>query len=304
MRPASPGTRVTLLATLALLAITASWGSTFFLIHDLLDRVPVLDFLAVRFAIASVVLVLVSPRAIGRLSRDRLRHAVVLGALYGVAQILQTTGLGHTSASVSGFITGMYVVCTPLFAAVLLRSRIGGATWLAVLLAITGLGVLTLGDVASGLGLGYGEALTLVSAMIYALHIVGLGAWSTVSDAVGMSIVQCIVIAVICTGAAAPGGIVLPQGTADWLSVGYMALFAGAAALLGQTWAQAHLAPTRTAIIMSMEPVFAALFAVLLGGESATMRMLVGGALVLTAMLIVELVPRRRIEAEVPHIAV
>lgn len=304
MRPASPGTRVTLLATLALLAITASWGSTFFLIHDLLDRVPVLDFLAVRFAIASVVLVLVSPRAIGRLSRDRLRHAVVLGALYGVAQILQTTGLAHTAASVSGFITGMYVVCTPLFAAVLLHSRIGGATWLAVLLAITGLGVLTLGDVASGLGLGYGEALTLVSAMIYALHIVGLGAWSTVRDAVGMSIIQCIVIAVICTGAAAPGGIVLPQGTADWLSVGYMALFAGAAALLGQTWAQAHLAPTRTAIIMSMEPVFAALFAVLLGGESATMRMLFGGALVLTAMLIVEMVPRRKIEAEVPHIAV
>jgi drug/metabolite transporter (DMT)-like permease len=119
-----------------------------------------------------------------------------------------------------------------------------------------------------------------------------------------MSIVQCIVIAVICTGAAAPNGIVLPQTTADWLSVGYMALIAGAAALLGQTWAQAHLPPTRAAIIMSMEPVFAALFAVLLGGESATQRMLLGGSLVLTAMLIVELVPRRKIEAEVTHIAV
>jgi drug/metabolite transporter (DMT)-like permease len=295
---------VTLWATLALLAITASWGSTFFLIHDLLDRVPVLDFLAVRFAIASVVILLVSPRAVRRLSRDRLRHAVVLGALYGVAQILQTTGLAHTAASVSGFITGMYVVATPLFAALLLRTRIGGLTWAAVLLAIAGLGVLTLGDVSSGLGLGYGEALTLVSAMIYALHIVGLGAWSNAADALGMSIVQCIVIAVICTGAAAPGGIVLPQTTGDWLSVAYMAVFAGAAALLGQTWAQAHLPPTRTAIIMSMEPVFAALFAVLLGGESATLRMLLGGALVLAAMLIVELVPRRKIEAEVSHIAV
>ena len=111
-------------------------------------------------------------------------------------------------------------------------------------------------------------------------------------------------IAVICTVAAVPDGIVLPQTTADWLSVVYMALFAGAAALLGQTWAQAHLPPTRAAIIMSMEPVFAALFAVLLGGESATMRMLLGGSLVLTAMLIVELVPRRKIEAEVTHIAV
>jgi drug/metabolite transporter (DMT)-like permease len=303
----TPGSRVALLATLALLAITASWGSTFFLIHDLLDRVPVLDFLAVRFTIASVAILLVSPRAVRRLSKERLRHALVLGALYGVAQILQTAGLAHTAASVSGFITGMYVVATPLFAAVLLRSRIGGLTWLAVLVAITGLGVLTLGDVSSGLGLGglgYGEALTLVSAMIYALHIVGLGAWSNARDALGMSIVQCIVIAVICTGAATPGGIVLPETTTDWLSVGYMAVFAGAAALLGQTWAQAHLPPTRTAIVMSMEPVFAALFAVLLGGESATSRMLLGGALVLTAMLIVELVPRRKIEGEVSHIAV
>ena len=119
-----------------------------------------------------------------------------------------------------------------------------------------------------------------------------------------MSILQCMVIAVICAVAAAPGGIVLPDRTGDWLSIGYMALFAGAASLLGQTWAQAHLPPTRTAIIMSMEPVFAALFAVLLGGESATARMLLGGALVLSAMLLVELVPRRRIEAEVPHIAV
>ena len=135
----------------------------------------------------------------------------MLGGLYGVAQILQTAGLAHTAASVSGFITGMYVVCTPLFAALLLRTRIGGLTWIAVLLAVTGLGVLTLGDVSAGLGLGYGEALTLVSALIYALHIVGLGAWSTARDALGMSIVQCIVIAAICTVAAAPGGIVLPR---------------------------------------------------------------------------------------------
>jgi len=304
MTPASSQTRVTLLATVALLAITASWGSTFFLIHDLLERVPVVDFLAVRFTIASAALLLLSPRAIGRLSPERRRQALVLGALYGVAQILQTAGLAHTAASVSGFITGMYVVATPLFAAWLLHSRIGAMTWVAVLIAVTGLGVLTLGDVSSGLGLGYGEALTLVSALIYALHIVGLGAWSESRDALGMAILQCVVIAAICSVAAAPGGIVLPDRTGDWVAIVYMALFAGAGALLGQTWAQAHLPPTRTAIIMSMEPVFAALFAVLLGGEAATVRMLLGGALVLSAMLIVELVPRRHIEAEVPHIAV
>jgi drug/metabolite transporter (DMT)-like permease len=296
--------RTTLLATLALLAMTACWGSTFFLIHDLLDRVPVVDFLAVRFTVASVAMLVVAPRAIGRLSPDKRRHAVVLGLLYGGAQILQTAGLAHTAASISGFITGLYVVCTPLFAALLLHTRIGRMTWVAVALAIAGLGVLTLGDVSAGFDVGYGEALTFVAALVYALHIVGLGAWSTARDALGMSVLQIIVIALMCSIAAAPGGIVLPSGTADWLSVLYMALFAGAAALLGQTWAQAHLPPTRTAIIMSMEPVFAAFFAVLLGGEDPTARMLVGGALVFSAMLIVELVPRRRIEAEVPHIAV
>ena len=294
------GRRTSLLATATLLAITAMWGSTFFLIKDLVDRMPVLDFLALRFAIASVGLALLFPRALRRLSRDSWRQAGVLGLLYGVAQIMQSTGLEHTPASVSGFITGTYVVATPLFAAALLGTRITAVTWGAVLLAMAGLGVLTL----SGLSVGYGEALTFVAALLYALHIVGLGAWSDARQAIGMAIVQLMTITAVCAVITLPNGIVLPPTGRDWLSVLYMAMFAGAFAMAGQTWAQAHLPPTRTAIIMSMEPVFAALFAVLLGGESATSRMLVGGLMVLTAMLIVELVPRRRIEAEVPHIAV
>lgn len=292
--------RTTLLATAALLGITACWGSTFFLIHDLLDRIPTLDFLAVRFSIAGVLLLAVAPKAVLRLSPAVRRQAVVLGGLYGVAQILQTAGLAHTPASVSGFITGMYVVATPLLAAVLLRARITRATWLAVLLAAAGLAVLTL----QGFSIGYGEAITLVAAMLYALHIVGLGAWSSVRDALGMSILQVVMVAVICLVASAPHGIVLPDNGSDWLSVVYMAVFPAALALLGQTWAQAHLSATRTAIVMSMEPVFAAFFAVLLGGESVTLRMVVGGLMVLAAMLTVELLPRRKVEGEVHHIAV
>jgi drug/metabolite transporter (DMT)-like permease len=292
--------RTTLLATAALLAMTACWGSTFFLIKDLLDRVPTLDFLAVRFAIASIVLLIAAPRAVARLSPETRKRAAVLGLLYGVAQILQTAGLAHTAASVSGFITGMYVVATPLFAALLLRTRITPLTWAAVALAAVGLGILTL----DGFAVGYGEAITLVAALLYALHIVGLGAWSTPSEALGMSILQIVVIAAVCLVATAPDGVVLPATVSDWLSVAYMAIFAGALAMLGQTWAQAHLPATRTAIIMSMEPVFAAFFAVLVGNESPTLRMVVGGLVVLSAMLIVELAPRRKLEAEVQHIAV
>jgi drug/metabolite transporter (DMT)-like permease len=292
--------RTALVATLALLAITACWGSTFPLTKDLLDRVPVLDYLAVRFALATLALVVMFPRAVGRLSPQARRRAVVLGLLYGVAQILQTAGLEHTAATVSGFITGLYVVCTPLLAAPLLRQRIGGATWVAVVLAVAGLAVLTL----RGVSVGYGEALTFVAAVLYACHIVGLGAWSTAADAMGMAIVQLAAITVVCTLVTAPDGLVLPGSATDWASVVYMSVFAAAFALAGQTWAQAHLPPTRSAIIMSMEPVFAGFFAVLIGGESLTGRMLLGGAMVLTAMLIVELVPRRKVETEVTHLAV
>ena len=292
--------RTSLLASLALLAMTASWGSTFFLIRDLLERVPTLDFLAVRFLVAAAAMLLVAPRAVARLSPESRRHAVVLGGVYGVAQVLQTAGLAHTPASVSGFITGMYVVMTPLLAAVLLRTRIGGLTWVAVAIAAGGLAVLTL----DGVSMGYGEAITLMSAVLYALHIVGLGAWSDPRQALGMSIVQITVIAVLCSIATIPDGVVLPSTGADWASVVYMALVAGAAAMLAQTWAQAHLPPTRSAIIMSMEPVFAATFAVWLGGEPTTLRMVGGGLMVLTAMLLVELAPRRKVEGEVQHLVV
>ncbi len=301
MTTASPGRlspRATgVVATLILLFVTATWGSTFFLIKDLLDRVPVLDFLALRFAIATMTLVVLFPRAVARLSPQSRRAALVLGALYGLGQILQTAGLAHTPASVSGFITGMYVIATPLFAAPLLKQRIDRTTWLAVLLAVVGLGVLSL----SGLSIGYGEALTLVAAMLYALHIVGLGAWSRSGDAIGLTIIQLAVITVIAFVVTAPNGVTIPHRTGDWVSVVYMAVVPAALALLGQTWAQAHLPPTRTAIIMTTEPVFAAVFAVLLGGEDLTSRMLVGGTLVLVAMLLVEVRPRRKFEAEVPH---
>jgi drug/metabolite transporter (DMT)-like permease len=292
--------RAGLLATAALLAMTACWGSTFFLIRDLLDRMPVLDFLAVRFAIATVALYLLAPRALRGLSREARRYSVVLGALYGLAQILQTAGLAHTPASISGFITGLYVVLTPLLGAAILRTRLTGLTWVAALVATAGLAVLTL----EGFSLGYGEAVTLASAVLYALHIVALGAWTNAREAMGMTIIQLATITALCFVATVPDGLVLPTDPRDWWSIVYMAVFAGALALAGQTWAQAHLPAARSAIIMSMEPVFAAFFAVLLGGELLTSRILTGGSLVLAAMLIAELAPRQRIETEVPHIAV
>ena len=278
------------LATLLLVALTAVWGSTFFLIHDLVETVPPVDFLAVRFTIAAVIMVVAFWRPVRALDRRQAAIGVGLGLLYGLAQIAQTQGLATTPASVSGFITGTYVVLTPIFTAVLLRERVAGSTWAAVALATVGLALLSL----NGFSVGVGEAITLLAAVLYALHIVGLGRYSASEIAIGLSVVQMVVIAVLCLVGAAPDGIVLPSGAGQWASVLYMVAFASILALWAQTWAQAHLPATRAAIIMTVEPVFAAFFAVTFGDESVTARMLLGGALVLTAMYAVEIVARRR----------
>ena len=290
----------TRLATLLLVALTAVWGSTFFLIRDLLETVPPVDFLAVRFSLSAVIMLIVFWRPVRALSRQQVLVGVGLGALYGLAQIFQTQGLATTPASVSGFITGTYVVLTPVFTAVLLRERVAGSTWAAVGLATVGLALLSL----NGLSVGVGEAITLLAAALYALHIVGLGRYSASEIATGLSVVQMVVIALLCVVGAVPGGVVLPSTPAQWASVLYMVVFASILALWVQTWAQAHMPATRAAIVMTLEPVFAAFFAVTLGDETATLRMVVGGALVLTAMYAVELLARRRpgeLPAEVLH---
>ena len=277
------------LAVVALVAVTAAWGSTFYMLKGVVTRLPAADFLALRFWIAGVALLLLAPRSIARLDGATRRRGLVLGVLYGLGQLVQTWGLQHTSASVSGFVTGMYVVITPLLAGLVLRHRVRPVVWTAVGLATAGLAVLSL----HGFAIGPGEALTLLSATLYAGHIVGLGLWSRSRDAHGLAVLQTLVVAGVCTVTALPGGIVLPSRSGDWAVLVYMALAAGAAALLLQTWAQAHLPAVRAAIVMTMEPVWAGGFAVTLGSDRVGVRLLVGGGLVLAAMFLAELGPRR-----------
>ncbi|HEY0199240.1 MAG TPA: DMT family transporter [Rhodanobacter sp.] len=290
--------RTELLATFGLLAMTAVWGSTFVLIKDVVARMPVADFLAVRFVIAAVVMLALFGRQVVRLGRRQIVRGLLLGCIYGVGQLLQTWGLSLIAPSVSGFVTGMYVVFTPILAMLLLHQRMAGVVWLAVLLSTAGLALLSL----SGISVDAGVWLTLASAALYALHIVGLGQWSRKGEAFGMSAVQMAAIAVVCLLATLPHGPMLPPDRAAWFGVLYMALIAGAGAMLMQTWAQSHLPAARAAIVMTTEPVFAAAFAVTLGNDVLTWRMLAGGALVLGAMYLVELLPRRgELPAEAIH---
>jgi drug/metabolite transporter (DMT)-like permease len=297
--PVTTSRRIAALATFGLLAMTAVWGSTFVLIKDVVARMPVADFLAVRFAIAALVMLALFARPVWQLGRKQVMRGLLLGMVYGAGQLLQTWGLSLIAPSVSGFATGMYVVFTPILAMLLLRQRMAGVVWLAVLLSTAGLALLSL----NGVSVDIGVWLTLASAALYGLHIVGLGQWSRKGEAFGMSAVQMVAIAVVCLLATAPRGPMLPPDRSAWFAVLYMALVAGAGAMLMQTWAQSHLPATRAAIVMTTEPVFAAAFAVLLGSDVLTWRMLVGGGLILAAMYLVELMPRRgdELPAEAVH---
>ena len=273
------------IALLALLAITAVWGSTFLVVQDAVKRMPVMDFLALRFSVATLVMLAIRPTCLRGINRVGLIRGAGLGVVLGLGYIAQTYGLTHTSASVSGFITGMFVVLTPVMSWVLLRRGASRNTIIAVVLATVGLGLLSL----HGWSIGVGELLTLACALFFAIHIVGLGEWSAHYDPYSFALIQIGVVAVITLVASAPGGFTLPPDASVWGAVAVTAVLATAAGFLVQTWAQSLVPPTRAAVVMTMEPVFAGLFGVFIGGNQLTLRILGGAACVLAAMFISEI---------------
>jgi drug/metabolite transporter (DMT)-like permease len=277
--------RRALAPTLALVFVCVLWGSTFIIVKDAVRRMPVMDFLAWRFGIATLAMIVIRPRAVLRLDSRGRRLGALLGLILAAGYIAQTLGLQHTPASVSGFITGLYVVFTPLCMAVLLRRRVNAVTWIAVALATAGLALLSL----HGFSIGGGELLTLLCAVAFALHIVGLGEWSSSYDAAGLVAVQLGTVALVSIIVAAPKSLAPPPDAGVWGAVLLTALAATAVAFFLQTWAQARLSPTRAAVVMTMEPVFAGIFGVAFGGDLLNIRTVVGAALVLAAMYAVEL---------------
>ncbi len=277
------------LALLALVGATAVWGSTFVVVQDAVEQMAVLPFLVWRFAPAALVLLALRPRAVLDLDPTKRRHGVLLGLMLGTGYVLQTFGLLHTSATISGFITGMFVVFTPLIGWAVLGEPIARPVWWAVALATIGLALISL----NGVSIGLGELLTLGAAAMYAAHIVGLGRWSTASDAYGLTVLQLGIVALMCLVASPlEGGMSLPPNGGVWAAVVFLALAATALAFLAQTWAQTHMSAPRAAIVLTLEPVFAGVFGVLVGGDQLTARVAAGGLCIVAAMYVVELAPR------------
>lgn len=279
------------LATLALISTTAVWGGTFVVVRDAVERMPVMPFLFWRFALAVAVLAILRPGALRGLAPRRRVQGVILGLMLGAGYVLQTFGLQHTTATISGSITGMFVVFTPLIGWLVLREPLAPLVWVSVALATAGLALISL----DGFSLGLGGLLTLACAAAFAGHIVGLGRWSTSSDAYALTVLQLGVVAVVCLLCSPlQGGVGLPPDGGVWAAVVFLAVAATALAFLAQTWAQTHMTAPRAAIVLTLEPVFAGVFGVTVGGDPLTTRIVLGGLAIVAAMYVVELAPRSR----------
>ena len=271
-------------AIIALIAVTAIWGSTFLVVKNAVARAPVMDFLAMRFVIGAAVMLALRRNCLRGLGRRGVLRGILLGLALGGGYITQTYGLLTASPSVSGFITGTLVVFTPLLSWLVLRKRISRNAWLGVAIALGGVALLGL----RGWSVGVGELLTLACAVFFALQVVGLGEWSTRETAYGLAFLQVATVAVVALAVAAPDGFQLPAEASVWGAIALTAVLATAVAEVVQTWAQSLMTPTHTAVVLTMEPVFAGLFGVVFGGDSPTLRLATGGICILTAMLLVQ----------------
>ena len=296
-RAAHPG-RAT--ASVALVGATAAWGSTFVVTKSSLDELAPATFLAWRFGVAALVLLVVTFRRTTALPRADVRRAVVVGALLGGGFLLQTTGLEQTSAGLSGFLTGASVVMVPLVASVVFGHEVPRAGWVATGLSAVGLVLLTSGPDGA---VTAGALVTLLGAACFAGHITSLAQWATPANAAGLTTVSVGVAATLCALAALTAqGPALPPSAAAWSSVLYVAVVATCAGLAVQAWAQSALSAVTAAVIMTMEPVFAAVLAVGVAGESLAPAAWLGGLVVVAAMGVAELGARECCDIASPRV--
>jgi drug/metabolite transporter (DMT)-like permease len=299
-------TRKQALSDLALLGVTFVWGATFVLIKDITEQLSPLIFLAARFALGSVALALVI-LFLGKWRGLSMRE-LVWGSLIGVSlwagYAFQTIGLKETTASNAGFITGLSVVLVPVFGLFVLRYKPGAWAWAGVALAAAGLGMLSLrfdeafaqGNFAELLRLNRGDPIVLGCAFAFALQIVLVSRVAKWADAMRVTAIE-VMVAGLLSGACAllfetP---VRGIGAEIWAGIAFMGIVATGLAFTIQTTVQRYTTAVHTALIFTLEPVFAAMFGIALHGDRFGPIALSGGALILAGMIIAELGPQLRL---------
>ncbi|MDA8216561.1 MAG: DMT family transporter [Dehalococcoidales bacterium] len=274
-------------ADLSLLLVTAIWGTTFVLVKEATQTLPPLTLIALRFTTGFIALALVFHKRLRRATRQDVFAGLLIAFFLGSGFVAQTFGLQTTAASVAAFITGLNTVIVPVFAFLLLRHRPSRNVVLGVALATGGMALLTLQD---DLSVSQGDLLVVMCAFFFALHIVAVGKNAPCRDTTVLAVIQVGGVA----AAAWPLALLVEHPTfvappEVWGSILFLGVVATGLVFLIQNVAQRFTSPTHTALIFTMEPVFAAVFAYLWLGEIISGRSLLGAGLILVGMIVAEL---------------
>lgn len=275
-------------ADLSLVLVTIGWGASFILSKQALVELEVFNFLAIRFLMAFMISMLFFLKPMRRMNRETLTYGLGLGVVLFLAFSIQTLGLSYTTVSNSAFITGLSVVMVPLMTAAMDKRRPEVKVLIGSITAVLGLGLLTM--TGSAVHFNIGDLLTLVGALFFASHIIGVGMAPKKTQAVPMALLQIGTVGFL----SLLSSFVLEKPTLSMsfdtgLSMLVLALVCTAGAYIVQNVAQKYTTATRTALIYAMEPVFAAVSGFILLGELLSPIGFAGAALILTGTLLSEL---------------
>jgi drug/metabolite transporter (DMT)-like permease len=272
-------------AELAILLVAVIWGVTFVVVKEALADIGPFLFLAIRFILAFIVLALLSFHNIRQIRRSTVLAGCLLGFFLFIGYIFQTVGLQYTTSSNAGFITGLSVVLVPVFHSIMLRKWPVLITVVTVILAASGLFLMSVP--AGSFSLSYGDLLVLICAFGFALHIVFVDKYSYRHNAVAITGVQILFVGLV---SLVMGLFIEPIPASisanTVVAIFITAVFATALAFLIQNALQKYSTPSRFAVVLTTEPVFAALAGFLWAGEVFTIRTLIGAGLILFSMLV------------------
>ena len=286
---------IKLLASLGLILTTMIWGFAFVVMKNSVDVVPPTYLLAIRFSIAAVLLALLFHRNIWKADRETILCGMILGAFLCLSYLFQTYGLKHTTASKNAFITTLYVIIVPFLYWIVSRKRPTGRNIAAAFIAVIGLALLSLqGD----LSINYGDFLTLICGLMFAIHMVLIDKFTERHDPIALTVIQ-ILTAAIFNWICAPFldgffdfAILMDRSLIGGLL--YLSVFSTTAAYLLQNSGQKYLSASTSAILLSMESVFGTLFSVIFLKDVMTGKMLIGCGLMFAAVLLSELPQKKK----------
>lgn len=278
-------------ADLALLAVTAVWGSTFVITKNILNNISTYNFLALRFILAFIISGIIFYKNMLKIDKKTILYGFLIGAILFLGYAFQTIGLNYTTPSKSGFITGFSVVIVPIISSISAKKLPYKSTILGVLFAIIGLGFMTLD---TNLSLNVGDLYTILGAFGFAFHIIFVGKYTKDVDSVSLAIIQIGVVGFISLiFSLSTHTFILPNSFMDWSGIIYTGILATSGAYIIQNIMQKFTSPTHTALIYTAEPVFSAMFSFIILREVMTAKAILGSILILSGMILSELNPKK-----------